>query len=156
MSKLDEDKTELIVFASKNRVKDLSGLHLNFGGNIVSDAECFKSLGIYFEKTLAIDKQISAVSKSCFNQIRNIGRIRPFITDEACETLCTRRHRSTIKNSVTNYKPMQALRSENAMIFTTPNVRTKTYGERRFDKAAAVLWNDLPSELGNIHSVNVF
>ncbi|CAC5423682.1 Fibrinogen-like protein 1,Tenascin,Ryncolin-2,Ryncolin-4,Angiopoietin-related protein 6,Angiopoietin-related protein 2,Angiopoietin-related protein 7,Ficolin-2,Ryncolin-1,Tenascin-R,Ryncolin-3,Ficolin-1,Fibrinogen C domain-containing protein 1 [Mytilus coruscus] len=54
------------------------------------------------------------------------------------------------------YKPMRALRSENAMIITTPRVRTKTYGERRFDKAAAVLWNNLPSDLRNIHSVNVF
>ncbi|CAC5425482.1 unnamed protein product [Mytilus coruscus] len=74
MLKLNEDKTELIVFAPKNRVKDLSELHLNFGGNVVSDAECVKTLGINFEKTLAMDKQISAVSKSCFHQFRNIRR----------------------------------------------------------------------------------
>ncbi|CAC5415357.1 unnamed protein product [Mytilus coruscus] len=89
MFKLTENKTEfeLIVFAPKYQVKDISDLYLNFGGNIVSDAECVKNLGIYFEKTLAMDKQISAVSKSCFNQIRNIERIRPFITEEACKTL---------------------------------------------------------------------
>jgi hypothetical protein len=29
----------------------------------------------------------AVVSKSCFNQIRNIGRIRSYITDSACKTL---------------------------------------------------------------------
>ena len=62
-------------------------MNLNLGGIIVGDADCVKNLGIYFEITLTIDKQISAVSKLCFNQIRNIGRIRPFITEEACKTL---------------------------------------------------------------------
>ncbi|CAC5388873.1 unnamed protein product [Mytilus coruscus] len=226
MLKLNEDKTELIVFAPKIRVKDLSNLNLNFGGNVVSDAECVKNLGIYFEKTLAMDKHLSAVSKSCFNQIRNIGRIRSFITEEACKTLVCflvtsrldygnallyglpatsiqriQRVQNTAARVITRkrkydhitpilkslhwlpvtyrcqcklmyvfkalheeapvylqelvhiYKPMRALRSENAMILTTPRVGTKTYRERRFDKVAAVLWNDLPSDLRNIHSI---
>ncbi|XP_071153751.1 uncharacterized protein [Mytilus edulis] len=230
MLKSNENKTELIVFAPKNRVKDLSNMNLNLGGIIVGDADCVKNLGIYFEITLTIDKQISAVSKLCFNQIRNIGRIRPFITEEACKTLVcslltsrldygnallyglpatsiqrlqrvqntaarviTRKrkydHKTPIFKSlhwlpvtyrcqykllvyvfkalheeapvylqelVEIYKPMRALISENSMILTTPRVRTKTYGDRRFDKAAAVLWNDLPSDLRNIHCVNVF
>ncbi|XP_063416213.1 uncharacterized protein LOC134697855 [Mytilus trossulus] len=232
MLKLNEDKTEPIVFAPKKRVKDLSNMNLNFGGNIVSDAECAKNLGVYFEKTLTMDKQINAISKLCFNQIRNIGRFRPFITEEACKTLVcslvtsrldygnallyglpatsiqrlkrvqniaarviSRKRKFNpitpilkslhwlpvtyrcqfkllvyvfkafheapvyLQELVQIYKPMQALRSENSMILTTPRVhgvRTKTYGKRRFDKAAAVLWNDLPSDLRNIHCGNVF
>ena len=34
-----------------------------------------------------MEKQVSATSKSCFYQIRNIGRIRTYITDDACKTL---------------------------------------------------------------------
>ena len=42
------------------------------------------------------------------------------------------------------YNPTRALRSETANLLTVPSVRTKTYGERRFDKAASTLWNNLP------------
>ncbi|XP_071170859.1 uncharacterized protein [Mytilus edulis] len=155
-------------------------------------------------------KQISDVSKSCFNQIRNIGRIRPFITEEACKTLVcalvnsrldygnallyglsatsiqrlqsvqntaarviTRKRKYNhitpilkslhwlsvtyqcqyklvyvfkalhekapvyLQELVQIYKPMRAIRSKYSMILTTPRVRTKTYGERRFDKESS-------------------
>lgn len=87
MLKLNEDKTELTIFAPKHRVKDLSNCHLSIGGNIVSSAECVNNLGIYFDETLSMTKQVSAVSKSCFHQIRNIGRIRQYITEDACRKL---------------------------------------------------------------------
>ncbi|CAC5417004.1 unnamed protein product [Mytilus coruscus] len=85
--KLNEDKTELIIFSPKHGVKKFSDCHLTFGKNIVSDSACVKNLGVYFDKTLAMDQQISATSKSCFYQIRNISRIRPFITENAAKTL---------------------------------------------------------------------
>jgi hypothetical protein len=30
-----------------------------------------------------------------------------------------------------------------------PRVRTKTYGDKRFDKTASTFWNNLPSETRN-------
>ena len=87
MIKLNEDKTELIIFAPKHRVKDLSNCHLSIGGNIVCSTECVSKLCVYFDETLSMTKQVSAVSKSCFHQIRNIGRIRQCITEDACRTL---------------------------------------------------------------------
>ena len=64
----------------------------HFPGPFVSIAsstssECVKNLGVYFDKTLSMNQQVSSVSKSCFHQIRNIGRIRPYITENACKTL---------------------------------------------------------------------
>ena len=87
MLKLNEDKTEVMLFAPKHRVKDLQDCHLTFGGNVVTSSECVKNLGVYFDKTLSMNQQVSSVSKSCFHQIRNIGRIRPYITENACKTL---------------------------------------------------------------------
>ena len=75
MLKLNEDKTEVMLFAPKHRVKDLQDCHLTFGGNVVTSSECVKNLGVYFDKTLSMNQQVSSVSKSCFHQIRNIGRI---------------------------------------------------------------------------------
>ena len=34
-----------------------------------------------------MEQQVRAVTKSCFHQIRNIGKIRSFITENACKTL---------------------------------------------------------------------
>lgn len=230
MLKLNEDKTEVMLFAPKHRVKDLQDCHLTFGGNVVTSSECVKNLGVYFDKTLSMNQQVSSVSKSCFHQIRNIGRIRPYITENACKTLVcslvtsrldycnallyglpasviqrlqriqntaarvvTRRKKHDhitptletlhwlpihyrvqykvllyvfkalkqeaplyLEELVNIYKPARSLRSENNTTLVTPIVRTKSYGERRFDKAAASLWNDLPNELRNVQSVNVF
>ena len=49
-------------------------------------------------------------------------------------------------------KPARSLRSESNTTIVTPIVRTKSHGERRFDKVAASLWNDLPNELRNVVS----
>ena len=54
------------------------------------------------------------------------------------------------------YNPTRALRSETANLLTVPSVRTKTYGERRFDKAASTLWNNLPSQLRNAKNIECF
>ena len=83
MLKLNEDNTEVMLFAPKHRVKDSQDCHLTFEGNVVTSSECVKNLGVYFDKTLSMNQQVSSVSKSCFHQIRNIGRIRPYITENA-------------------------------------------------------------------------
>jgi hypothetical protein len=37
-----------------------------------------------------------------------------------------------------------------------PRVRTKTYGNKRFDKTASTFWNNLPSETRNEQSLEIF
>ena len=64
---------------------------------------------------------------------------------------------SYLQELITPYKPNRALRSENSMRLHPPNdVRTKSYGERRFDKAAPTLCNSLPLSLRNVNSLDVF
>ena len=85
--KLNQDKTELIVFAPKNRVKQMSDFKLSFDGTILSDGNYAKNQGIFFDKTLSMEQQVSAVAKSFYHQIRNIRYIRSYITENACKTL---------------------------------------------------------------------
>lgn len=55
------------------------------------------------------------------------------------------------------YKPARSLRSQSAALIEMPkNVRTKIYGERRFDVAAGTLWNSLPASLRNEQSLEAF
>jgi hypothetical protein len=45
MLKLNQDKTELIVFAPKHKVKSLTKLQFNFDGAILSELSCVRNLG---------------------------------------------------------------------------------------------------------------
>ena len=44
MLKLNEDKTEVMLFAPKHRVKDLQDCHLTFGGNVVTTLNVLRIL----------------------------------------------------------------------------------------------------------------
>ncbi|CAC5398575.1 unnamed protein product [Mytilus coruscus] len=175
------------------------------------------------------EKQVNAVTKSCYFQIRNIGRIRKYITEAACKTLVcsfvasrlyygnallnevnvslvnklhrvqntaarlvtrSKKHHTTpvlvslhwipvqyriqyklllytfkilhglasvyLEELINAYQPSRSRRSENAMRLIQPRVSTKNNGERRFDKATASLWNNLPSHLRHKHAIELF
>ena len=87
MLKLNDDKTELIVFALKHRLNDFRNCQLQFDGCVVSDAPFVRNLGVHFYKALNMEKHVSALVKSYFAQICTIGRIRPYLTESACKTL---------------------------------------------------------------------
>jgi hypothetical protein len=53
----------------------------------VNDVSCVKNLGVFMDKTLSMEQQVRAVTKSCFHQILNIDKIGPFITENDCKTL---------------------------------------------------------------------
>ena len=54
------------------------------------------------------------------------------------------------------YEPVRNLRSGRKDLFVVPPVFTKTYGERSFSRAAPVLWNELPSNIKSINTVEKF
>ena len=170
------------------------------------------------------------MSRACYYQLRNIGRIRPLITEDACKTLvcslvtsrldyanallfgintteiaklqriqnsaariitCTRKREHItpilvalhwlpidkriqykillytykavnhiapeyIAELITLHQPGRSLRSANKRSLKRPHCRTSTYGNRRFDVAAASLWNSLPSHLVLSPSLSTF
>ena len=59
-------------------------LRLQVGKNTVSVASSVKNLGVYFDTSLTMERQVNAISKACYYQIRNIRR---YITLDACKTL---------------------------------------------------------------------
>ncbi|CAC5400218.1 unnamed protein product [Mytilus coruscus] len=66
MLKLNEDKTELIIFAPKHQIKHLSDFRLTFDGTVLNDVSCVKNLGMYFDKTISMEHQASAITKAFF------------------------------------------------------------------------------------------
>lgn len=85
--KLNQEKTELMIFAPKNRLVEIEGLSLSFGDNTIHNTPFVKNLGTYFDTSLTMEKHCNALSKSCYFHLRNIGRIRNYITEDAAKTL---------------------------------------------------------------------
>ena len=228
--KLNHDKTELIVFSSKHHSDDLSGITITFDGSTIRPVPVVKNLGAFFDETMSMGKQSSAVSKSCFFHLSKIGRIRHLINESACKTLVhsivtsrldyangllygttdrTLNKLQVVQNAaarlvtrtrkrehitpvlaklhwlpvnyriqykilvctykaihqigpeylnelVTPYCPSRSLRSESTMQLQVPQTKTKFYGDRRFDKSSALLWNSLPIQLRQVQSLDTF
>ena len=85
--KLNQEKTELIIFTPKHKSNEFSGRQLAFGGSVITNAACVKNLGVFFDSKLSMECQINSVTRSCYFHLRNIGRIRSLVTEDACRTL---------------------------------------------------------------------
>lgn len=87
MLKLNQEKTELIIFTPKNHPQAVSLRTIHVGDCTVCESDCIKSLGVLLDKHLTMEKQINATARSCYFNIRNIGRIRRYIDSDSCKTL---------------------------------------------------------------------
>lgn len=80
--KLNQNKTELIVFTPKHRSSDSQ-----IQSELWRSSSSVRNLGIYFDRLLTMDDQISSILKQCFFQLCNISKIRKLNTESACKTL---------------------------------------------------------------------
>ncbi|KAK2140999.1 hypothetical protein LSH36_1186g01028 [Paralvinella palmiformis] len=87
MFKLNEEKTELIIFNPKHQFGINEELRLQLDNNTVSVASSEKNVLVYFDTSLTMERQENAISKACYYPIRNIGHIKRYITLDPCKTL---------------------------------------------------------------------
>ena len=85
--KINDAKTEFIVFRSPMLKHDLSDLSVNVGGNLIKPSVKVRDLGVILDQTLSFDDHISTICQSAHFHIRNIGRIRNLLSFDACATL---------------------------------------------------------------------
>ena len=77
--KLNQDKTEVLVFSSSYRP---SLDNLMIVDEIVSCSPMTRNIGVVFDNSLSMVPYINAVCKSAFFLLRNISKIRKFLTPE--------------------------------------------------------------------------
>ena len=94
--RLNDDKTEFIIFRSKyNDSPVFETVSLTVGGNIVHPKSVVRNLGVYMDKHLNMDDQINSICKSTMYHIRQVGQIRRYLDKPATEklihaTICSR------------------------------------------------------------------
>ena len=66
--KLNEEEIELIIiFNPKHQVRVNEELRLQVGNDTVSVASLVKNLGVYFDTSLTMERQVNVIPKACYS-----------------------------------------------------------------------------------------
>ena len=85
--KINDSKTEFIVFRSPQLKCDLTGLSVNVGESMITQSSKVRDLGVIFDQFLNFYDHITAICRSTYFHIRNIGKIRNVLSYDACSTI---------------------------------------------------------------------
>ena len=85
--KLNGDKTELLVIGSRHRPASRLLSFTAVDGSAIKPSQFASNIGVIFDNKLNMDRQVTAICKSAFFHIRNISRIRTFLSAENTKML---------------------------------------------------------------------
>jgi hypothetical protein len=85
--KLNDDKTEFIIFGSNHHRKKINIQNLHIGNADIPVSDKVRNLGAIFDTEMTFKDHISHISKSSSFQLRNIGHIRKYLNNDATEQL---------------------------------------------------------------------
>jgi hypothetical protein len=85
--KLNTNKTELIVIATKQDLVALADVILRVGDDNITPSHSARDIGVTVDSTLSMVPHISSTASAANFHLRNIGRIRSLITTDAAKHL---------------------------------------------------------------------
>ena len=85
--KLNGDKTELLVTGSQHRPVSLLLSFTAVDDSVINPSHSVNNIGVIFDSNLNMERQLAAICKSNFFHIRNISRIRKFLSAESTKML---------------------------------------------------------------------
>ena len=85
--KLNNSKTEVIAFSSKHNEKHVKDLSIQIGHVTVPLESVVRDLGIYLDTCLTMEDHVNRVARTCYMHLRNISKIRSFLTVNALKSL---------------------------------------------------------------------
>ena len=74
---LNDSKSEILLFGPPNSIPAFQSQLGNLSNNIKGAA---RNLGVMFDSSLSFNQQVTKVVQSCFFQLRNIAKIKSFIS----------------------------------------------------------------------------
>ena len=174
MLKLNQEKSELIVFSSKHRIRRANDLSLTSGGRLLHAVQSVRNLGVIMDSGLTMEKQVNAISKSCFYHIRNIGKVKQDLSYEerlkecGLTTLETRRLRG---DQIEVFKILNGYENIDRNMFFSLKKDSRTRGhevklvkdqcrldirKHSFSQRTINEWNKLSTDCVTASSVNMF
>ena len=81
--KLNPEKTEFIVFGSKvQHWKISSHFPVSILGSLLHPVDLVRNLGVWFDAEFSFSEHVKRTCKACFLQMRDLRRIRQYLTPE--------------------------------------------------------------------------
>ena len=80
------DKTEFMVIGSKNNLKKLEPSSIIVNNAQIKAVDKVKNLGVLFDKTMTMEKQVNSMCKKAFYNIKNISHIRKSLSKKDTKT----------------------------------------------------------------------
>ena len=88
MLKANNDKTEVILFATKNQMSKLpTQLSVKFCGIENKCMDEVLNLGVKMDATMSMHRQVNSITSTCYYHIRKISKVRKFLTVDAARSL---------------------------------------------------------------------
>ena len=85
--KLNSDKTEVMLFTSRHNQRCRENFSVNIDGSVVKAVSQVKNLGVTYDSAMTMERHINNICRSAYAELRNIGRIRRYMTNDATRTL---------------------------------------------------------------------
>jgi hypothetical protein len=85
--KLNDDKSELLVITPSRQTHKCNLNQIKMGDCDVTASESIRNLGIMFDNTMSMKPQVNAVVKQTNYQLRSVGKIRQYLSFDACSSL---------------------------------------------------------------------
>ena len=86
MLKLNRAKTELVVLNARHRPTS-SITTVSVCDESIESSATVKNIGITFDSVMSMEPQVNSVCKSAFYHLRNLSRIRKYISMQSAEVL---------------------------------------------------------------------
>ena len=83
MLKLNDDKTEMVIFLSKYHLQKYDLSTMSVGDSTIVPVACVRDLGVQLDQHLNMDQQVMAICKACNYQIKRLCCIRRYLTKDA-------------------------------------------------------------------------
>ena len=85
--KLNEDKTEFIIFGTPHDLKSVSHRTVSVGDEEVLPSTTVRNIGAMLDSSLAMTSHINSITKSCYTQLRNISKVRKYLSEDSAKIL---------------------------------------------------------------------
>lgn len=86
--KLNDEKTEFMLFGTENDIKQVTGWTVSVGGAEILPSRDARNIGAYLDPQMKMTVQISKTIRACYCQLRSISKIKRFLTKDAVIRLC--------------------------------------------------------------------
>ena len=85
--KLNDDKTEFIVFGTPSALKEVKTSSIQIGDHVTHLSSCVRNIGTYFDSTLNMNDQVQHVCKSAWYHLHQIRKLQGYLTEDQLKTL---------------------------------------------------------------------